>query len=181
MLMKGGPSVVLGVTAYSRPHRIKLDVCGGDSHLRLTRDGNALVPLLEELAAGTATTVSVLGVCLRKGADEARKLLMITGRDDQMHVVAHLHVRVNGNAMLATAPEQPLQKEAVLSRIRKQAAAIVAPEDQMVGMVGYNDESSRYTRHAPVVGRSPDELCFRGMTSNMLLIEDFLTGSMSPC
>jgi putative intracellular protease/amidase len=165
---------------YSSEYRIELHVHGRDRHVLVVRDRVALVALLEELAAALSGAISILRVCLRHGADEAGKLAMFPWGHDEMHVVAHLGVRMNGNAVLFTSFARTREKEAVLSRIGKQASSVVASEDHVVRMIGNDDETSCLSRHVGFIGQGRRELRFRGVGSKCPLTLGFSRGSMSP-
>ena len=69
-----------------------------------------------------------------------------------MHVIRHLRIGVDRDAVLNAALPEATQEEAVFPRIRKQSSTIVASEDQVVWVIGEHGSGSRLARHVRVFG-----------------------------
>jgi len=180
MLGKRAPPILARLSAYSGTHWVQFNVRRRDRHLFVVFDRNALIALLEKFAARSAPTIAELRVGLSKRTYETRELLMISRRDDQMHMIRHEHCRVHWGPVLLTAFEEAREKEPFLVRVRKQATTVVASQNHMMGMIRNDDEVPGNARHAGFVGQCSVALRFRGMLRKLPLTLGFSAWSMSP-
>ena len=83
------------------------------------------------------------------------------------------------DAKLLAAFTQTCEKKAMFSRVREQSPSVVAPQDDVVRVIGNHDESASFSRHAVVIGPTREKLRYRGVGRNCALTLGFWGGSMS--
>ena len=87
---------------------------------------------------------------------------------------------MNGNGMLFAGLAEAREKEAVLSRIRKEASSVVASEDHVVRVIGNDDETSSLSRHVGLIGQRRREFPFSRCGVEVPVDIGFLEGEHVP-
>ena len=65
-----GPAVVFGRVSDAGAHRIQINVCGRESHVRFGHDGFGVVALFEKLSGRLRTSIPNLRVAMSESLEE---------------------------------------------------------------------------------------------------------------
>jgi len=111
-------------------HRIQLDIAMAGQQVFLGLDEARLEAPLPDCATALVKTVHILRVAPSEGLHQPGDSIGVQWCEQQMHMIGHRHIRVNGAAIFLRTQPQPVQIEPVIL-FRKEACARLCPRCTM--------------------------------------------------
>jgi hypothetical protein len=130
---------------HPRPHRIELDIAITGEKVLVGVDQRRAVSALPECPRALVRVVEVPDVIAPHALHGLADPILGLRRDQQVDVVCHQHVGVDGTAMLAAGGREFPVEEAVVVVAAEDRLAIIAPLNDVLGMT--TEHKTREPRH----------------------------------
>jgi hypothetical protein len=119
-------------------NRIQFDIPVARQDVPGRFDQAGLVPALPQAAGSLMLSIEVMGIALRQHVHQCRASCGATRRQEQMHVIAHEAVGVNGATGLLRDIAQQSQVNKMIAFLPKTDHAIVAALNNVDGKVRHD-------------------------------------------
>ena len=131
-----GPRMVLRSRDHPGPQGVGLDVAIAGHHVALGIHDGRLEPALPQRPRAAPYPVDAANVAAPQRLHQPTDPVVSRRSDQQVHMVGHQHICVQGAALLCQSPADLGQEEAAVAVVEEDRLPIVAALDDVVGLAG---------------------------------------------